>query len=309
MNIRNINLNLLIALDALLTEKHVTRAAKKVFITQSAMSNSLNQLREIFKDQLLVRTSKGMTPTAKGLKLQPKIREVLENIESVITDEPCFDPAKSHRIFKIGISDFAEFCLLPNVLKKLSALAPNIQLELIHMNHVTSEVPFLNGEIELAVGSILENNIGLEEYSLLQLNAVVIARKGHPLFKKKITLTDFLSAKHLRVQYHNNQTLTRTDIALSELGKTRDVIASFPHILPMLFLVAESDYIASIPNLVTKDLAKKLGLCVQPLPFELKAHYLKLVWHSTHENDPGHKWLRELIRDVEKEVKLEKYLS
>jgi len=263
MNAKKINLNLLQALDALLTEAHVTRAAKKLFITQSAMSNALNQLRDVFQDDLLVRGPEGMLLTPKAETLQPKLHQMIRELQQLTAIEPVFEAEQSDRVFNIGMSDIAEFLLLPEILKQLRKEAPNVQLEIQHVNHVTSLVPFKKKNIEIACGCLVDDIPHLTIEDCFTFNGVVIARRDHPLMQTKMTLKQYLSAKHIRVKYQARLAGTNIDQTLEKLGKKRDTVVTLAHIIPTLFLLQNTDLIASTPACFSQKLTKKLS----QLPF------------------------------------------
>jgi len=235
MNIKKINLNLLQALDALLTEAHVTRAAKKLFITQSAMSNALNQLRELFQDDLLVRGPEGMLLTPKAETLQPKLHQLIRELQQLTVIEPIFDSKQSDRVFNIGMSDIAEFLLLPEILKRLRKEAPHVRLEIQHVNHVTSLHPFKKKNIELACGCLVDDILHLNKEHCFTFKGIVIARRDHPLMQTKITLKQYLNAKHIRVKYQARLEGTNIDQTLEKLGKKRNTVVTLAHVIPTLF--------------------------------------------------------------------------
>lgn len=295
MNISRINLNLLVALNALLTERHVTRAGEKIGITQSAMSNALNQLRDIFQDELLVRRPKSMVPTARALELAPKLRQVLEQVQSLVNDQQGFDPSKAERVFVIGMSDYSEFVILPTLCRQLREIAPGITIKVRHINQLGDSLPFESGEIELGIGLMGEKSAQLNSELLFKAPIVCIARADHPLMKKPLTLEKYLKADHLRIVYQNDPLPTGTDLALKKLGATRKSPVSLPHLLPALFTLRDTDLLVTFPEPLTAEFASKLGLTMQPAPFEVSPTEVFLAWHRQLDNDAGHTWLRKLI--------------
>lgn len=297
MNINKINLNLLKTLGALLTERHVSRAAEKLYLSQSAVSNSLNQLREVFQDELLIRAGvEGMTPTPRALELQPQVHQVLQKINQLIFTDKTFNPNTSNRKFKLGMSDHTEFCILPNLLDILCKHAPDVELSVQHVNQLNGNEPLQNGELDLVIGCLFSDSANLVTEDLFDIKGVVAARKSHPLMQKRMTLKQYLSAKHLRIQYRQDNEPTNIDKALLALGETRDVTLSIPHVLPALFSLQHNDLLATIPNFVPDKLARKLNLAIQPIPFKMNLVPTQQTWHRRFDNDPGHQWLREMIK-------------
>ena len=295
MNTKKLNLNLLQSLDALLSECNVSRAAEKCFITQSAMSNALNQLRDVFNDELLIRAPKRMTLSAKATILQPQLHRLITEMQALMLEEPLFNAAESTRIFEIGMSDIAEFLLLPTILEKLKKEAPNIQLHIQHVNEVSSHKIFTKGEMELATGCFFEETAYLEKKRCFKFKGVVIARKNHPLMQKKMSMKDYLSAKHIRVQYRSGLGHTNTDRVLKESLLERDVVATLPHITPVFFMLQKNDFIATIPGVIPESILNKLGLTVQPLPFKIPTKNTYTIWSKEKNSDPGLVWLRGVI--------------
>ena len=150
MNIKKVDLNLLVYLDVLLRERNVTRAAESLGITQPAMSNGLRRLRELFDDPLLVRTSGGMNPTERAETLQPQIREVVASIERAIEPNQDFDAASADRVFRISVSDYTESTLLPHLLRRMRSEAPNITLDIVTPSDVTYQ-DLEQGNVDLVI--------------------------------------------------------------------------------------------------------------------------------------------------------------
>jgi DNA-binding transcriptional LysR family regulator len=298
MNITRINLNLLVALNALLTERHVTRAGERIGITQSAMSNALNQLRDLFQDELLVRRPKSMVPTARALELAPQLRQVLEQVQSLVNNQQGFDVSTAERVFTVGMSDYAEFVLLPKLCQKLREMAPGVTLKVRHINQLGDSIPFETGEIELGVGLMGEKSAQLRSDVLFSAQAMCIARANHPLMKKPLTVESYLQAEHLRIVYQNDPLPTGTDLALKKLGLERKSPMSIPHLLPALFTLRETDLMVTFPEPITAELAKKLGLAMQKTPFAVPNTEVVQAWHRQLDNDQGHAWLRSIIREV-----------
>jgi DNA-binding transcriptional LysR family regulator len=295
MNIRNINLNLLITLDALLTERHVSRAADKVFITQPAMSNSLTQLRELFNDQLLVRSGKNMELTPLAIEIAPKIKNILQQIEDTVIHPTVFDPKTAKREFKIGMSDYGEFVLLPALAEKLAKLAPNISLRIIHMNMLNDTAIFTEGKLDLGIGIAAFDSPAIRFEKLFSEDAICAARSDHPTIKK-LTAKNYLAAKHLAIAYETSTTIT--DTTLKESGSARDTVLKVPHILVAMHVLANTPLIATVPKRVALTLQQPLKLAVHKPPFTIPSVTVSQAWHKRFDDDAGHKWLRNLIKEI-----------
>lgn len=303
MNISRINLNLLVALDALLSEQHVTRAGEKIGITQSAMSSALNQLRELFKDELLLRTPKGMVPTVRALELAPQVRQIIEEFQTLINYEIDFDPKSSQRVFTIGMSDYMEAVLLPRLTKIISQQAPEVQLKIKHINYFDASVPIDNYDIDIAIVFKIEElsriqQINIEE--LFKVSAVCVAHEDLPLIQKNLSLDDYLNADHIKIAYEDidkgSSLRNRIDIALKKLGVERKPPITVSHYLPVLFTLSETQLVATLPDIFPENLLKELKLKTQPLPFHIPQAKAISIWHKQFDNDLGHQWLRKILK-------------
>jgi len=299
MNLAKINLNLLVALDALLTERQVTQAAKKVFVTQSAMSIALSQLRVLLQDEILVRSAQGMLPTKRALELQPQVQRLLGEIKTVIYASKEFDPATATRVFQIGMSDYCEFVVLPRLMQKLAKLAPGVSLKVSHLNTLDQYGSPETEQLELAVGVICLGKppVNLEIDRLFTDSAVCVARKGNPLFKKRLTLKRFLEAKHIATNLYPGPVLSKVDRALQDLGVKRNVAVSVPHMLPALYLVKHSDYLLASAKRLAEGMVKELDLEMRKLPFPTYPVDVYMAWPKFLATDPAHLWLRNTIRE------------
>jgi DNA-binding transcriptional LysR family regulator len=182
VNLRSVDLNLLVALDALLRELHVTRAADCIGLSQPAMSNALARLRHIFKDELLVRTPTGMQATPRALKLMEPTRQVIRQIERVFESDPGFDPRQSDRIFAVRLSDLLQLLLLPSLLERIGPEAPAVAFVIVHPPPAPRTVEALEkDEIDLAVSMGLEHPGPIRAEVLFSDRMVCVMRRTHPL--------------------------------------------------------------------------------------------------------------------------------
>ncbi|NEQ21850.1 MAG: LysR family transcriptional regulator, partial [Microcoleus sp. SIO2G3] len=151
-NLAGVDLNLLVVFDALMTQQHLTRAAEKIGLSQPATSNALSRLRKLLKDELFIKTSKGMTPTPKAVELAEPIRQVLLQIQTTIYSEPQFVPQTSDRIFRLGMDDYSELVFLPKLLQEIELLAPKVRIQVRSTNWMRSPKLLDAGEIDVAIG-------------------------------------------------------------------------------------------------------------------------------------------------------------
>ena len=303
MNISRLNLNLLLALDALLTEGSVTRAAEKTFITQSAMSNALHQLREIFQDELLIRDGKKMILTARAQQLAPQLHQVLMQIEQVLSEQN-FNPATSERTFTIGMTEYTNFLLLPILYKIVRQQAPGVKLQVKHITLFSEAVLLEQNEIELGIGMLREPITVLFD-KLFSDRIVCVAGVNHPLMqKKKLTLEDYLAANHLCFMVQSVSYPYITDTILANLGYSRNVVLRVPHIIPALYTSAANDLLVTVAEGIAIHAQSKIELAVREPPFAIPQVTFAQMWHPRSENDSGICWLRNVIKAVAKQLNL-----
>ncbi|MDB2481402.1 LysR family transcriptional regulator [Porticoccaceae bacterium] len=311
MNISRVDLNLLVYLDVLLRECNVTRAAEELGISQPAMSNSLRRLRDLFGDPILVRTSDGMTPTDRALELQPMVRKVLSAAEQVILPKTEFNPMESSRIFRIMASDYTESTLLPVLLRELRKQAPNIRLDIM----TPSDVSFHDverGKVDMVINRFDSLPQSFHQVHLWDDSFSCVMSSNNPV-KDNWNLQSYLSSKHIWVSKtgmgvgvgmtpDDVQRLGWVDEALSKQGVKRDISLFTRHYQVALLLAEQDDLIVTIPSMSAKSIAGSDRVVILEPPFEIERMRLKMVWSPLLQHDPGHKWLRQLIKSVSVEL-------
>jgi DNA-binding transcriptional LysR family regulator len=297
VNIHGIDLNLLLAFEALVEERHVGRAAKRVGLSQPAFSNAIGRLRTRLDDPLFVRTSQGMMPTPRAERLAGPIRSALAQLRQTFEGPQTFDPSTGVQLFRIGLSDDVELRLVP--LFARSMLSGDLQLQTRRLDWLFTvpEDELRNGTLDLAIGYFpdaryLSPNLVME--TLSEENNVVIARRGHSIWKHKLTLERFTRLDHAAVIYRN-QPWGLIDNELATRGLRRRLRLALPHCLSVLRAVASSDLVACIQESVVRGFGEGLDLrsCAEPLG--LPPFALRMVWHRQRNDDPAQLWLRKLI--------------
>ena len=311
MNIARVDLNLLVYLDVLLRECNVTRSAEELGISQPAMSNSLRRLRDLFGDPILVRTSDGMTPTDRALELQPMVRKVLSAAEQAILPKTEFEPMESNRIFRIMASDYTESTLLPVLLRQLRKQAPNIRLDIM----TPSDVSFHDverGKVDMVINRFDSLPQSFHQVHLWDDSFSCVMSANNPV-KDRWSLESYLSSKHIWVSKtgmgvgvgmtpDDVQRLGWVDEALSKQGVKRDISLFTRHYQVALLLAEQDDLIVTIPSMSAKSIANSDKVVILDPPFEIERMRLKMVWSPLLQHDPGHRWLRQLIKSVSVEI-------
>lgn len=302
MDLYRINLNLLIALDVLLEEPNVTLAAKKIHITQAAMSNNLNRCRKIFQDKLLIREKNQMNLTSFARELQPKLRRVLHELGGIVTSAQQFNPATSNRVFKIGMSDYMSALILPKLTKILEKNAPDIKISVVSTSHLNSITSFERGEYDLAIGKVANLKNPVKKQLLYSDCAVCIMNPKHVFARKnKITLKEYLSKKHVAVRAIHQTLSPVIDQTLSKMGYQRDTEMSLPYMLPVFNVIENSEHlIATVLKSVATLHQKNYRYVIKPLPFKIPAIEYYLAWHQQFDDDAGHAWLRQQLMQIAK---------
>jgi DNA-binding transcriptional LysR family regulator len=263
------------------------------------MSNALARLREVFGDPLFQRTSRGMRATARALELAGPVRSGLSQLRSAFAERPRFDPAASTRSFRIAMTDYAELVLLGPLLRSVARTSPSVQIVVRRVERifVPPEAWLRAGTFDAAVGFFPEAN-GLDprtrSLDLFAEENVCIARKGHPLLRKRLTLREFASAGHVGV-FYGDDTVGLVDNILAGHGLRRRLQATTPHFLSAVSVVAESDLIAVVPAGLAARFRKPLDLEIRKPPILLPIFHMRLLWHEHTSEDPAQQWLRSEI--------------
>ena len=300
MQLNRFDLNLLIALDALLHEKNVTRAAERVFVSQPAMSAALQKLREYFNDQLLVRVGRDMELTPRGLSLVEPVREALLRIQATLGTQPTFDPATVQRTFTLIVSADATLRVMPAVFRRLSREAPGIRVHVEHFSETTlSRLEYGDADLYLGLNSL--RLFGLRAFPdtlrIIDLRAVrwvcVVAR-DHPSVEDSISEAQYLALPHL-FGWPSGHTVPLEEMVRRLTNANIDVRATTQSLLEIPFLLAGTELIATLPEHIALAVEKLASIKVLPLPFETPETREVVIWHKRNEPDPGHAWLREII--------------
>jgi len=298
MNITGIDLNLLIAFESLLDERNVGRAANRVGLSQPAFSNAIARLRVRLDDPLFVRTSQGMLPTPRAEQLGGPIRSALSLLRQTLEAPRSFDPTTSTQQFRIALSDDVELRLVPLLANSIKPSKVHLQTRRLDGIFTIPESELRKGSLDLAVGYFPDARSLAPSFVMETLSEernVVIARRGHPAFKKKLTLERLLKLDHAAVIYRN-EPWGLIDNELATRGLRRKLRLALPHTLSVLHAVASSDFVACIQESAASHFGPALNLVSHVEPIGLPPFVLRMVWHRQRTDDPAHRWLRDLIQ-------------
>lgn len=299
MNIRAFDLNLLLAFEALMIERNVTRAARRSGLSQPAMSNALSRLRSALNDPLFVRTPAGMQPTPVAQSLMEPVRQALDGLRAALEERDTFDAATSQRTFHLLANDYVEITLLAPLLSELHAQASGLTLRVDRPRSLfQAPAPSsLADTYDLALGffpAALPLDASLRSELLWEEQNVCLARANHPAIRGKLTLRQYAAAQHVAV-FYKTEGPGVIDSLLQQQGYTRRSVILVPHFGSVPFLVAASDLIATVPQRLAVQFQKQLSLQILPAPIVLPPFRMLLLWHERHHADPAHTWLRTLI--------------
>ena len=291
MNLKETDLNLFIAFDVIYTEKNLTKAGQVLGITQPAVSNALSRLRELFGDDLFIRTSKGMIPTPVANQIIKDVRSALSLIQNTISETEKFDPSIAEMIFKISIGDSSEYRLLPLLIKELAEVAPKIKVETYLTPRKDAPRELASGTIDFSIDPPVHSDPHLRHEKIYEEDYVMIVRKDHPILDlKEITIEDYLKLSHIHIS--NRKTgLGHVDMALYRLGLSRDISLRAQHFLVAPYIVEQSDLAIT----TTKGFAVDRDLAWRELPFDIEPLVLHLYWHEAKDSDPSSKWMKYLM--------------
>jgi DNA-binding transcriptional LysR family regulator len=306
MNLQSFDLNLLLAFESLMVERSVTRAARRLNLSQPAMSNALGRLRRTFDDPLLVKTREGMKPTPVAQALVGPVSEALARLRAALEEKPVFDALVSRHTFHLLASDYVETLLLAPLLGGLHAKAPGVTIRVDRQASLFQPpTPSqLAGPHDLAIGffpDALSLESSLHSELMWEERNVCIASRAHKTIRGRLTLKQYATASHVAV-FYKSEGPGVIDTILAQHGYARRVATFVPHFLAVPFIVAASDLIATVPERLARVFAGVLKLQVLAAPLGIPPFRLAMLWHERNDRDAAHLWLRSLIADTAMKV-------
>ena len=289
-NLRRLDLNLLVTLDALLTEHNVTRVAEKLNFSQPSISVHLSKLRDIFDDPLLLPGPRGMLPTAESLR-EP-LRVALSALESVVAPTKPFEPITAKNTWTVSAADYSESTVVLPVLTGLRSVAPNTRLSVIELAPAKIAKQLEMGEIDIAFHVSDEASPELHRKTLFSERYVLAGRQGHPQLSPAITPAQFCALDHVIVSPSGGGFCGVTDDALEQAGLMRRVVLSVPHFLFVKSVLASTDLVAMLP--LRLAVASPELQYIEP-PLAIAGYEMSMLWHERSHRDPAHRWLRDFI--------------
>lgn len=291
--LRQLDLNLLKALDALLDERHVTRAASRLGVTQPAMSAMLGRLRDTFNDPLFARTGRGIVPTSRALELAAPLKQVLAGAAALL-QPGVFEPATATASITIAATDYALRAVAVPFITALKTRAPHVRVALLPVDDRQVHSQLERGEVDLALVTPDGLAPDLHARRLFDEHYVCVLRSGHPALgaSRRLTLKRFCALDHALVSYSSGSFHGTTDDALDRLGLSREVTLSIKSFIVVPDILRATDMVAVLPSRLVAGVE---GLVVCPPPLDIPGFTKMAVWHERSHHDPAQRWLRNLL--------------
>lgn len=295
----NIDIRLLRAFSVLMAELNVTRAADRLGVGQSALSQSLARLRTVFGDPLLLRSRDGMIPTDRAREIDASVRRMLAEYDQVLAPPERFDAGSSRRRFVVTCPEYAEHLLLPGVLQRIRRDSPGIRIE-VRAPQPDRAVELLeSGELDLRVAWLLTPPPALRSMALFQDQMVCLARQSHPQIRGALTLSQYLELPHVRPLGTGRPTsAVALEEAVQRLGHKLPSAFQVQNFLTIPLIVATSDMLATLPRMLAAAFVEQHKLQVLEMPLRLPRIRYAVYWHERSQKDAGHRWLRGLVLEA-----------
>jgi DNA-binding transcriptional LysR family regulator len=301
VRLSDVNLNLLVALEALVSEGSVTRAAARIGVSQSAMSHTLRQLRELFDDPLLVRGKGGMVPTPRAEAAVLPLRRGLGELRAALSKQAAFDPAQSRRTLRVAASDGVAVALVPGVLRILRREAPGVDLDVVPFERRTIVEQLDAAQVDLAIGVGFPSVSGLRTRKLLDEHFVCLVADDHPCVRERLSLEMWTKLPHALVGTGQGGPGV-VDQALAEIGMSRRVALRVRSFLAAPLIVARSHLVLTLAAGLARPFLDVLPLRLFPPPIELPRFALRAVWHERYGHEPALAWFRGVVLRAAQEL-------
>jgi DNA-binding transcriptional LysR family regulator len=277
-------------------EQNVSRAAARLFLSQPAVSASLNRLREVFGDPLFTRTSRGVLPTERALALAPQVQKVLDDLAALLEADRPFDPASSNRIFRIAGSDHASRMLLPALSRTLIELGSGIRLVWVPPGTWSLAEHLHKGELDLGVIARIQAPRDIATQVLYEDRYVYVMRRDHPRAAEPVTLDSFCAIPQIFLGYGTSTLDDLIDETLAKSGRQRLAQIAVTSFAQIVHHLEHSDHAAVLGGRVARQFAGQLH--IQPLPFDLPGYQSLLCWDPRSDSDGGVQWLKQQIAGI-----------
>ena len=291
MNLRSLDLNLLLIFDSIYAERSISKAAQKLHLSQPTVSNALARLRERLQDPLFERSARSMVPTARAKALAKPIRQALDALERGLRGDDDFEFTHSDREFVIAVEDYGETVILPRFVDWLAKVAPGVRIRI--RPEAAAQLPgaLHDGTVDLALDYFVLREPGFVSTSVLTETLLSLSRTDHPVIGERLSLDTYLALRHV-VLAPRSTSMPMIDLALSKRGMQRQIAVTVPHFLSMPVMVQNSDMICTLPRRMALLYADHFRLKSHSVPLRMPKFPVYLIWHESLDADAGHQWFR-----------------
>ncbi len=293
---KDIDLNLLVVFQEVFQERQISSVARKLNLSQPAVSNALARLRKTFNDELFVRTSQGMQPTPLAQQLADPVATALANITKALNQQETFDVPRSRRHFTIAMTDVGEMYFMPVLVEQCRLHAPQVKISTVRANSVDLMAEMETGRIDLALGAFDEVSGALYHRRLFQQDYVCMYRQHHPLMKAGMSSRDFLNMEHLIVSTKESP-YDKINQSLEKVGITANASFTVPHFSAVPYIVSTTNLVVIVPEKLALSAQAPFRLSYSKPPIKLPTLQTNIFWHRRFAQDEGNQWLRGLIVD------------
>jgi DNA-binding transcriptional LysR family regulator len=294
MSLANVDLNLLLVLQTVLRERNVARAARRLSVTPSAVSNALARLRAVLGDPLTVRSGRGIVPTPRAAALEPVLARALGELDEALRGGE-FEPAKTEREFSLAVADAGQLARLARIVTALAAAMPRARLRVVSVDTLHALGGLASTTVDVAIG-VGERGPGIRVEALYEERIVLVARAGHPRVKRRISQRTLAALRHVEVHVVPGKGSRPLAACYGELGITRDIAVVVPTFTAAAAVVSATDLVASLPETLVDVVGSRLGLRVIATPLRPLTTTINLLWHERTEHDPALQAFRELVK-------------
>ena len=297
MHISRVDLNLFVVLDAIYSEGNITRASRKLNLTQPAISHALARLRQLFNDPLFVRQGAAMSPTPFTRNIIAQVRQALSLFESSMAGQVEFDPGNSHRLFHLGLRDVFEATALPPLLARLRQLAPQIEIASVRIDRRDIESELASGNLDLALDIPVPVGDQIRQQRVSRDRLIVLARAGHPAINGGLDLPTYLAQAHVLVS-SRRKGMGLEDFELNREGYRRSIGLRCQHYFAACRVVSETDLLLTMPEQYARIANAQFGNVIHDFPAQTQPLAAHLYWHASADDNPANRWLRQQLSSL-----------
>lgn len=297
--IRRLDLSVLLIFVGLMRRRKAADVADELGLTNSSISHALRRLRDVFGDELFLRRPHGLEPTAYAERIEPLVRQAVDAVQAALADPPTFRPETAEATLRIAASDREIASLIPPTLAKITAEAPGIRFSVLSLPRAASLQGLSDGTLDLALGFFRSADEAYDRHPIRTESYLVVAREGHPLMSEDLTAERYAATKHVLVSTDGSLTGI-VDEALAERGLSRRVSLAVPSFLPALSVVADSDFVATLPATLVQRYAAAFRLVFREPPVRIRPFSVSVLSHRRNRKSALHTWVIDAVREAER---------